>query len=84
MNKIEIWVDGGARGNGKENNIGGYGVFLKYKDHEKELYEGYRNVTNNQMEMRAAIEGMKALKKTDIPVVIYTDSAYVCNCINQG
>ena len=41
------------------------------------------NTTNNKMEMKACIESLKTLKKKDIPVEVYTDSAYVCNCINQ-
>lgn len=83
MNKIIIFCDGGARGNGKENNIGGYGVVLQYAGHVKELYRGFRNVTNNQMEIRAAIAGLQALKKYDIPVEVRSDSAYVVNCINN-
>ena len=35
------------------------------------------------MEIRAVIECLKALKRTDIPVVVYSDSAYVCNCIKN-
>ncbi|UDY80707.1 ribonuclease HI [Geobacillus phage GR1] len=83
MNRVIIYTDGGVRGNGKENNVGGYGVVLQYGEHTKELYQGFRNVTNNQMELRAAIEGLKAMKKFNIPVEVRTDSAYLCNCINQ-
>lgn len=83
MNQIIVYTDGGVRGNGKENNIGGYGVVLQYGNHTKELYQGFRNVTNNQMELKAVIEGLKAIKKFNIPVEVRTDSAYVCNCINQ-
>lgn len=83
MNRVIIYADGGARANGKENNVGGYGVVLQYGNHTKELYQGFRNVTNNQMELKAVIEGLKAMKKFNIPVEVRTDSAYVCNCINQ-
>lgn len=83
MDKVTIYTDGASRSNGKENNIGGYGVVLQYKNHTKELYQGFRNVTNNQMELKAAIEGLKAMKKFNIPVEVKTDSAYLCNCINQ-
>lgn len=83
MDKVTIYTDGASRLNGKENNIGGYGVVLQYKNHTKELYQGFRNVTNNQMELKAAIEGLKAMKKFNIPVEVRTDSAYLCNCINQ-
>lgn len=84
MDKVVIYVDGGARRNGQENNPAGYGVVLQYGPHVKELYQGFRGKTNNQMEIMAAIEGLKAMKKFDIPVEIRTDSAYVCNCINKG
>lgn len=83
MNKVVIYCDGGSRGNGKVDSIGGYGVVLMYGEHTKELYQGYRNVTNNQMEIRAAIEGLKAMKKTNLLVEVRTDSAYLCNCINK-
>jgi ribonuclease HI len=83
MSRVVIYVDGGSRGNSKTNSIGGYGVVLQYGEHTKELYQGFRNVTNNQMELKAAIEGLRAMKKFNIPVEVRTDSAYVCNCINQ-
>jgi ribonuclease HI len=44
--------------------------------HEKELSGAERNTTNNRMEMMAAIEGLKALKKP-CTVDLYTDSQYV-------
>lgn len=83
MSKVIIYCDGGSRGNGKENNIGGYGAVLQYGEHSKEIYEGFRNVTNNQMEIRAAIAALKEMKKFNIPVEIRSDSAYVVNCMNK-
>lgn len=43
MNKVVIYCDGGSRGNGKENSIGGYGVVLQSGQHTKEVYQGFRN-----------------------------------------
>lgn len=83
MDKIIIYTDGACAGNQNIENIGGYGAILLYKGHEKEIYDGEINTTNNKMEMKACIEALKTLKKKDIPVEVYTDSAYVCNCINQ-
>lgn len=83
MNIVQIWTDGGARNNGEENNVGGIGIFLKYKDHTKEIYEGFRNVTNNEMEILAVTTALKSMKRTDIPVEVRSDSAYVINCMNQ-
>ncbi len=36
------------------------------------------------MELMAVIEGLKALKKTDMPVRIYSDSQYVVKAIEEG
>lgn len=84
MKKVVIYCDGAARNNGKDNNVGGFGAVLRYGDHVKTIKAGFRNVTNNMMEIRAAIEALKQLKTTNIPVEINTDSAYLCNCMNQG
>ena len=50
----------------------------------KELFGGMKNTTNNRMEMTALIEALKALKTKDISLEIYSDSAYVINCFQQG
>lgn len=83
MDKIIIYTDGACSGNQNKENIGGYGAVLLYKGHSKEIYDGEKNTTNNKMEMKACIEALKTLKRRDIPVEVYTDSAYVCNCLNQ-
>lgn len=79
--EIVIYTDGASRGN---PGPGGYGVILMYKGHKKELSKGFRKTTNNRMELMAVIEGLKSLTKTDIPVVIYSDSQYVVNAITKG
>ena len=83
MRKIIIYTDGACSGNQNNENIGGYGAVLLYKGHEKEIYDGEINTTNNKMEIKACIEALRTLKRRDIPVEVYTDSAYVCNCMNQ-
>ncbi|EOD01380.1 ribonuclease HI [Caldisalinibacter kiritimatiensis] len=83
MDKIIIYTDGACSGNQNNENKGGYGAVLIYKDYRKEIYGGEFNTTNNRMELKACIEALKALKRKDIPVEVYTDSAYLCNCINQ-
>lgn len=83
MEKIIIYCDGGCRGNGKEDNIGGWGVYFTYKDHIKELYGSAKGTTNNIMELTACIEGLRALKKYDMPVEVMVDSAYVLNGITS-
>ncbi|MBS4535460.1 ribonuclease HI [Clostridium sp. D2Q-14] len=83
MDKIIIYTDGACSGNQNINNIGGYGAVLIYKKNKKEIYGGEKNTTNNRMELKAPIEALKIVKKYNIPIEIYTDSAYLCNCINQ-
>ena len=84
MDVIKIYADGACRGNQNTTNIGGYGVVLIYKDSIKELNNAFQDTTNNKMEILSVIEGLKSLKRFDIPVEIYSDSQYVVNTINNG
>lgn len=81
---VKIYTDGAARNNQSENNIGAYGAILHYNGHKRYITMGFRNTTNNIMELKAVIEGLKAMKKYDIPIKVYSDSAYVVNGINKG
>lgn len=81
MSEIRIYTDGASRGN---PGPGGYGVILMAGHNRKELSGGYRHTTNNRMELMAVIEGLKALKRHDIPVSIYSDSQYITNAMNKG
>lgn len=83
MNKIHIYCDGGCRGNHKEVNVGAWGVYITHKDRVIELGGYETDTTNNQMELRAPIEALKVIKKKDIPIVMYFDSAYVLNGITS-
>ena len=80
---IHLYCDGGCSGNQSATNIGGWGTVLVYKDHIKELKGGKKNTTNNQMELTALIEGLKAITNTALPVSVYSDSAYIINCFHQ-
>jgi ribonuclease HI len=76
-NIIEIYTDGACSGNpGK----GGYGAILLYNNHQKEISGFLAETTNNQMELMAAIEALKAVKRPS-EIVLYTDSVYVKNGI---
>ena len=55
---------------------------MRFGDNEKELWGGEHNTTNNRMELTAAIEGLKALKRGSL-VTLTTDSKYVRNGITQ-
>ncbi len=59
-------------------------MVLKFGNQKKELSEGYRHTTNNRMELLAVIKALEALKSTDYPVEIYSDSKYVVDAINKG
>jgi len=76
---IQIFTDGACRGN---PGPGGWGVILRSGSHEKELYGGEQSTTNNRMELRAAIEGLAALKRSR-RVTVTTDSQYVRLGITQ-
>ncbi len=84
MKTIRIHTDGACAGNQNVENVGGWGAVLEYQGTTKELFGGTRNTTNNRMEMTALIEALKALKTKDISLEIYSDSAYVVNCFQQG
>ena len=80
MNKIIIYTDGGCRGN---PGIGGWGVWLRYGDHDKKLKGGEKDTTNNRMELTAAIKALEAIKSSTIDIDLYTDSKYVMSGINE-
>ena len=80
MDKIVIYTDGGCRGN---PGIGGWGVWLRYGDHDKKLKGAERDTTNNQMELMAAIKALEAIKSSSIAIELYTDSKYVMTGINE-
>lgn len=70
---IYLYSDGACRGN---PGPGGWGVLLRYNHRERQLYGGEKSTTNNRMELTAAIEGLKALKRP-CRVIVTTDSQYV-------
>lgn len=77
--QVEIFTDGSCLGN---PGPGGYGVVMRYKQHEKTLSAGFTLTTNNRMELMAAIVGLQALKDP-CEVVLTTDSQYVRQGITQ-
>lgn len=77
--KIELYTDGACRGN---PGPGGWGVLMRYQQHEKRLCGGEVQTTNNRMELMAAIEGLKAVREP-CHVVLTTDSQYVKKGITE-
>ena len=73
MSSIRVFTDGACSGN---PGNGGWGVVI-VKDDEIVKYNGSENdTTNNRMELKAAIEGIK-LATNGSPLTLYTDSKYV-------
>ncbi len=77
---ITMYTDGASQGN---PGPGGYGVVLKYKQHRKEISQGYRLTTNNRMELLAVIVGLEAIKEPGYEVTIYSDSRYVVDAVEK-
>ena len=76
---VEIYTDGACKGN---PGVGGWGVYLRYKGQEKELYGGDKSTTNNQMELMAAIMALETLKRP-CQIRLFTDSKYVLQGITE-
>lgn len=79
MKKINLYTDGACSGN---PGPGGWGAILVFNGTEKEFSGGTKNTTNNQMELLAVIEGLKALKQP-CEVHIVSDSKYVIQAIQE-
>lgn len=78
-NIVEIFTDGACRGNpGK----GGWGALLRSGKHEKKIYGGESQTTNNRMELTATIKALEALKKPS-KIILTTDSKYVIDGITE-
>ena len=79
MNEVTIYTDGACSGNpGK----GGWGAILIYAKEEKYMSGSKQLTTNNQMELIATIEALKAILKPS-NIALYTDSQYVKNGITS-
>lgn len=76
---VRLYTDGACKGN---PGIGGWGALLCYGEHEKELYGGEAQTTNNRMELMAVIQGLNALTRPCV-VEVWLDSEYVKNGITE-
>lgn len=76
---VHLYTDGACKGN---PGPGGWGVLLRYGEHEKELCGGEADTTNNRMELTAVIRGLQTLNCPCI-VTIHTDSQYVKNGMEE-
>ena len=79
MKEVTIYTYGACSGN---PGPGGYGAILEYKQHRKELHDGYVRTTNNRMEIMGAIAALKTLREPCM-VRLYSDSKYLVQAIEQ-
>jgi ribonuclease HI len=78
--EVILYTDGACSGN---PGPGGWGALLIWNGKEKTLSGGEPDTTNNRMEMRAIIEGLKALNKP-CHVKVHSDSALIINAFTKG
>ncbi len=76
-NCVTIYTDGGCDPN---PGVGGWGAVLMFNRKMKKLSGGDARTTNNRMEITAAIEAIRALKRP-CKIVLHTDSQYLKNGI---
>jgi len=76
---VEMFCDGACRGN---PGPGGWGVLLRYNQHEKKFKGAEPDTTNNRMELTAAIQGLAQIKEP-CKVIVTTDSQYVRRGITE-
>ena len=79
---IEIFTDGGCRGN---PGIGAWAAYVVVDDKTKYVIgTGQVDTTNNQMELKAAIEGLEFVQRLNLespaPLLLKVDSKYVIDC----
>lgn len=76
---VEIYTDGACSGN---PGPGGWGALLRMGGHERELFGGEADTTNNRMELTAVIRALEALKRP-VHARVHTDSQYVQKGISE-
>ena len=79
MKRVKIYTDGACKGN---PGPGGWAAVLIWGPYRKEIAGGEAHTTNNRMELRAAIEALRALKEP-AEVDLFTDSAYLKRGITE-
>ena len=77
--EVTIYTDGACTGN---PGPGGWGALLRYGVHEKAISGGEADTTNNRMELRAALEALRALEEP-CRVTLFTDSRYLKQGITE-
>ena len=84
MTSVTLYSDGASKGN---PGPGGYGTIVSFTDskgevHELELTEGFKETTNNRMELLGVIKGLESLNRP-CEVLVISDSKYVVDAFNE-
>ena len=79
LKQVTLYTDGACSGN---PGPGGWAYVLGYAGHEKEGSGFEPQTTNNRMELRGVIEGLRALKEP-CEVDVFSDSSYICQAFNR-
>lgn len=79
MKEVLAYTDGACKGN---PGPGGWGVWLRWNEHEKKLCGGEPLTTNNRMELMAAIQALESLAQP-CKLTLFTDSTYVMKGITE-
>lgn len=79
MKDVLAYTDGACKGN---PGPGGWGVWLRWNEHEKKLCGGEPLTTNNRMELMAAIQALESLAQP-CNLTLFTDSTYVMKGITE-
>lgn len=97
MREIHLWTDGSSHNNGEHKGIGANGFVLLFGEfegvdlnteycdltHTSYGSSGSINTTNQREEIKAVIDGLKSLKTNKYTIQVFSDSAYLINCMNQ-
>ncbi len=78
---VTIYTDGAASPN---PGRGGYGAIIIRDEHRQELSGGFRNTTNNRMELLSVIIALRHIQGPQATVTVYSDSKYVVDNLNGG
>lgn len=78
---VRVYTDGSSSGN---PGPAGIGVVLVWRDHRREIQRALGETTNNVAELTAILEGLRAVRRPDLPVRVHTDSAYAIGVLVEG
>lgn len=86
---INIYTDGACKENKKNSGVGGWAFVVlenvigqDMKIINSDCGQAF-GVTNQQMEIHAVINAIKSIKKQNCQINLYSDSAYVINCLKD-